>query len=144
MRQVVALLVTGGLVVGGLIGGGVIDYSDTGEGRAATTTTSGAGGSRGTLASFCDATQRLNQAQRSFLSGFQQRENASPEDFALAQRQFAKRSKPLLREVQRTAPEAIRSDVATAVAAAGAPPRPSDRGTGLAVRRVIKFTQQNC
>lgn len=150
MSRAIAVLATAALVIGGLIGGGVIDgavIDGAARGQATGTRAGGAAAGRSDLASFCASTRRLNRAQRSFQSALRRRKNASREELEVARLRFAQQNKPLLDMVQRSAPRAIRSDVATGVAAALAPPGrsgPAAKETGVAVRRVATFVARNC
>jgi len=145
------VLVTAGLVVGGLLGGqsvGERASAGSGAGQRMGAAPAQQGNPGETLRDFCAASRRVQRAQANYLAGLEQGGGAESErDFVAAQRAFVRDNRGLFDLVERTAPEAIRSDVMEVVTAARRGARASgasSQAAAAALPRVTAFVERNC
>jgi hypothetical protein len=104
-------------------------------------------GRAGDVQRYCELSRAFDRAGEQLFKPLEQ-ENASAKEFEAAEKKFVQGHEADLNELQRVAPEPIRNDTETLVAAqraqAGLGPPVNEAKAGAAEERVKRFEKRNC
>jgi hypothetical protein len=97
---------------------------------------------------YCKISKQLDRAGQKQFEELEQDPNATPKDFAAAERRLVEENEDLLAELQQVAPNEIREDVAVLIASlrarAGITEGPAPKKTAAAEKKITSFEKANC